>query len=121
MVRAEENGDANGGYASVGSSMVTASQTTPLAETMPPANATRRKEVGTCPDGVGGVTKLGTTGAQTCRNFPFGNRKKWLNPGINKALTQETQTESFPFLPPRGSGGRPLRRGTMPAIQESVT
>ena len=69
----------------------------------PPAG---RKEVGTCPAGVGGVTKLGTTGAQPCRNFPFRNLEKRCNPRVAGMLTQKQQTESFPFSSAASRRGR---------------
>ena len=61
-------------------------------------HATHQKEAGTRPNGARGVTKIGTTGAQTCRNFPFENRKIRSNQLDEKALDQKQQTESFPFL-----------------------
>ena len=64
----------------------------------PDQNPALDGKAGTRPDGAWGVTKPVRTCAQTCRNFPFENRKICSNQLDEKALDQKQQTESFPFL-----------------------
>ena len=60
-----------------------------------------------------GVTKYARTWAQTCRNFPFGNLQKWDNLMRQRQLTQNSQTESFPFfLRHAGARGKKGQRGS---------